>query len=167
MPLPACLRHCNGGHVEIGLAPRPINTTTPVGCGRAYHGYQCRGHRVLRVAGRGGGGGRRSPAGKGHGGHPAVARGTTWWRRPRYTYSHGIPAGLVASPRAAGVRQGSGTYVNMGRAATGAPPRVPRGRGMRVGPARTGHRGVSRLARHRYIWPPWTCRAHVTSRKAK
>ena len=80
MPLPACLLHCNGGHVEIGLAPRPINTTTPVGCGRAYHGCQCRGHRVLRVAGRGGWGAAFAcvparAAGKDHGGHPDVTRG--------------------------------------------------------------------------------------------
>ena len=92
MPLPACLLHCNGGHVEIGLAPRPINTTTAVGRARRA----CQVYRMLRIAG-GGGGGRGAAfacappraAGKGHGGHPTVARGGGG--------GFGIP---MASPRA-------------------------------------------------------------------
>jgi hypothetical protein len=70
-----------------------------------------------------------------------------WWRRPRY--SHGIPAHMhgTAAPAgtAAGVRQESGTYVNMGRAATGAPPPRPPQGAPRPGDAgRAGSDGPSR-----------------------
>ena len=156
MPLPACLLHCNGGHVEIGLAPRPKNTTTAAGCGLEYHGYQCRGHRTLRVAGRGGWRAAFAcvparAAGKDHGGHPDVTRGGGG--------GLGIP---MASPRICtarpALRPAFVTKVELMSILAAQPPAppppgppgVPRGPGMRVGPERTGNHGVGRLARHRY-----------------
>ena len=178
MPLPACLLHCNGGHVEIGLAPRPKNTTTAAGCGLEYHGYQCRGHRTLRVAGRGGWRAAFAcvparAAGKDHGGHPDVTRGGGG--------GLGIP---MASPRictaprrrrrpAPALRPAFATKAGLmstwGAQPPAPPPPAPPGcpaaRG--CGSGRNG-RAIAELAGwHDIDIAPWTCRAHVTSRKAK
>ena len=139
--------------MEIGLAPRPTNTTTAVGRGLAGHAMCITGIGCFASPG-GGGAAPSGAAGKGHGGHPAVVRGgggglgipmaspricTAPRRRPALRPAFARKAELMstwdAQPPA--------------RPPPG-PPRVPRGRGMRVGLARTGHRGVSRLARHRY-----------------
>ena len=63
-PLPARLLLCMGGHVEIGLAPRPTNTTTAVGRGLAGHAMCITGIGCFASPG---GGGRRLPAPRGRG----------------------------------------------------------------------------------------------------
>ena len=148
MPLPAC---CIAMGAMWRSAWRPGPQTQPQRWAAVWPGMPC----VSRASGAshrpGAGGGAFRRRGEGAWWPPRCC--TRWWRRPRY--SHGIPAHMHgAASTAAGVRHESGAYVNIGRAATGAPPPgppgVPRGPGMRVGPERTGHHGVGRLARHRY-----------------
>ena len=112
MPLPACLLHCNGGHVEIGLAPRPKNTTTAAGCGRTCHGCQCRGHRILRVAGRGGGG-RRSPA------YRPVPRGRIMVATPMLRVVVAAASVFPWHPRAYARHRGAGRHCGRRRRSPG------------------------------------------------
>jgi hypothetical protein len=159
MPLPAC---CIAMGAMWRSAWRPGPKTQPQRRAAAWNTMGTRAAGIGHFASPGGGGGgRRSPA------YRPVPRGRIMVAIPMLRVVVAAASVFPWHPRAYARHRGAGRHC--GRRSPGkrnlcqhawdaqpparpppGPPRVPRGRGMRVGLARTGHRGVSRLARHRY-----------------